>query len=404
MITEPRTIVRSYKLRIFPCAETIEKLNTLLYAAQQLYNYCLALKKRRWEESRKSISKFDLMKIAAAQRREVAEFLNIPIHSSVYENVAERCDRSYENFISGRAEFPRFAGRDFYNSVQYRKPGAVFHWAENTLTIPMIDKAVRWHDKGYEKKPITGTIKRLVILREKQQWYAILQCEEKNFVSSFPESRTKEPVGVDAGVYSYAVLSDGKEISAPRFLEQSLERLKKLSRTFSRQMRINNPQCFDEKGAIIKGKRFTVMSKRAERTKSRITALHKHIAEQRKYWLHHISNDLLREYETLVIEKLNIEAMLQDKTVPRKLTRAIQDASWYTFQQMLSYKADWHGRTVKKVEAAFTTRECSSCGNTVQAPIKSRVWTCPQCGTTHKRKSNAAKNVLEKSKKAALTE
>jgi len=392
------TIIRAYKLRIYPTREVEYRLHRTMTAARLMYNWCLEYIQHNWNTHRRSVSKFDLMKSTAAARRGMEDVLGIKIHSSVYENVAERAHKSYSNFYAGRANPPRFASRDLYNSIQFRKPAVDMDMAQHTLRIPFVGDAVRWRDNGFRKKFLSGTVKRLIISREAAgetlRWYAVLQVEERNFVSRLPRPTVTAPVGIDAGVTRFAVLSDGTEIAAPQFLEQHSRRIAKLQRKLSRQLRLNNPECFDANGKPIKGKRMK-LSKRALQTKKRIKTLHEHIAKCREHWLHSTSNALIRRYEHLVVENLSIQAMLQSEGETTKRTkRGMSDASWAAFQNMLLYKAAWHGRKVDKVAPNNTTRTCGHCGFVMPVRLIAMRWKCPQCGTKHDRKQNAAHNIV----------
>ena len=116
------------------------------------------------------------------------------------------------------------------------------------------------------------------------------------------------------------------------------------------------------------------------------------IADRRRDFLHKLTTRLVRENQTIVIEDLAVRNMIKN----RNLARAISDASWSEFRSMLTYKADWYGRTVIAVDRWFpSSKTCSHCGHLLDAlPLHLREWTCPGCGGVHDRDVNAARNIL----------
>ena len=178
-------------------------------------------------------------------------------------------------------------------------------------------------------------------------------------------------VGIDLGLASLAVISDGDKFAPPRFLRSALRKIGRLQRSLSRK---------------VKGSR--------NRSKARLLVVNAHekVGSKRLDFLHKLSTQFIRENQTVVLEDLNVSGMLKN----RRLAKSISDAGWRMFRTLLEYKAERYGREVRVISRwEPTSQRCSECGhNDGKKPLSVRTWTCAACGSTHDRDINAAKNTL----------
>jgi putative transposase len=120
--------------------------------------------------------------------------------------------------------------------------------------------------------------------------------------------------------------------------------------------------------------------------------MHARIADRRRDFLHQLSTRLIRENQVVCVESLAVKNMVKNGN----LAKSISDVGWSEFVSLLSYKAEWYGRTVVKIDRWYpSSKRCFECGHILDSlTLDIRNWTCPECGVSHDRDINAAKNML----------
>jgi putative transposase len=189
-------------------------------------------------------------------------------------------------------------------------------------------------------------------------------------------------VGIDLGVKDFAILSTGEKVANPRYLRQSLTRLRAVQQRYSHRER--------------EGKRLGFKySKRKEKARKRLAKLHEHVRNQRDDFLHKLTYRLTHDNQvgTYVLETLSVENMVRNHC----LAQAIEDASWSKFLSMLLYKGEWYGKNVVRIgRFEPSSKTCSVCGYIHKGlTLKDREWVCPICGTKHDRDVNASVNIRD---------
>lgn len=214
----------------------------------------------------------------------------------------------------------------------------------------------------------TGTIKRATVRECADGWYVCLTCETD--IQPLPQRQNS--IGIDVGIKSLFVTSNGETIENPKHLYKAEKKLKRLQRSVSRK----------KKGSANRKKAVQKLARQ-----------HQKVANTRKDFHHKLTTRLIRENQTIAVEELKIKNMFGN----HHQAKAISDAGWYHLTQMLDYKARWYGRTVEKVNARNTSQDCSGCGyRKTDLTLSVREWVCPQCSRQHDRDVNAAQNIKNK--------
>jgi len=351
---------KSFKYRLFTNKTQEAKLNSFLDSARYLYNNALEHRILCWKGWHKSISYYD----QSYTLKEIRSFDdNIArLNFSASQNILKQLDKAFQAFFrrikSGeKPGFPRFKGKNRFNSITFPSYGDGIKFKKGKLYIQNIGLVrIKLHRK------LKGTIKIVTIKRENDKFYAFFSCDK--IPQDILPISTKE-IGVDVGIKSFAVLSNGKVIDNPKFLKQSEAKLKSLQQLYSK--------------------------KRTKKTKKNFASLHRKISNQRKDFQHKLSRKLVNKYGFIFVEDLKPQKMVKNNF--RVLNKYISDAAWSQFFNFLSYKAENAGRIVIKVNPKNTTQICSSCDEIVLKDLKTRTHRC-SCEFEVDRDYNAAINIL----------
>ncbi|MGW6359989.1 RNA-guided endonuclease InsQ/TnpB family protein [Streptomyces sp. NPDC055092] len=356
---------RAFKYRFYPSDAQAAELSRTFGCVRKVYNLALAARTEAWaRQERVNYNSTSAMLTAWKKTGELA-FLN-EVSSVPLQQCLRHLQTAFANFFAKRARYPRFKSRKkSRKSAEYTTSGFRFRAGQLTLAKMNEPLDIVWSrllPQG--AKPSTVTVSQDAAGR----WFVSLLCEDPA-VSPFPA--TDQAVGIDVGLDHLLTLSTGEKIANPRHERKDRARLAKAQQILSRKARGDG----------------------ANRVKARrkVARIYARIADRRRDHLHKLTTRLVRENQTLVIENLTVRNMVKN----RKLARAISDAAWSDFRNMLEYKAAWYGREVIVVDRFFpSSKLCSHCG-TLQGkmPLNVRTWTC-DCGTTHDRDVNAARNLL----------
>jgi len=357
---------KTYQFRIYPGRKQEVVLNRTLTTCRHLYNDSLAERKRKAELNELERT-FGIIQWGKPEWIEYEDQQNaLPltktsyqkeVFSQVLQNVLKRVDRSFQNFFRGFG-YPRFQGRNRYNSFTYPQKG--FELKDGKLILSKIGNI-----KIIQHREIEGKIKTCTIKKDIDQWYVSFSCE----IDEPALAEIKTEIGIDVGLSSLITLSNGEKIEPPKFLRESEDKLTHEQKRLSRKR---------------------LSSKNRKQQAIIVAKVHRRIRNQRKDFAHKLSRELVDTYDRIVFEDLQIKNMVQN----HHLAKSISDAGWYQLMNLTEYKAAYAGKFVEFVNPAGTSQICSSCGNSVQKELSVRVHSCPFCGLVLDRDHNAAINIL----------
>ncbi|MGW1805587.1 RNA-guided endonuclease InsQ/TnpB family protein [Streptomyces sp. NPDC002078] len=358
-------VKRAFKYRFHPTDAQAAELSRTFGCVRKVYNLALAARTEAWaRQERVNYSQTSAMLTAWKQTEELA-YLN-DVSSVPLQQALRHLQTAFTNFFAKRAKYPRFKSRKrSRKSAEYTT--SAFRFRDGRLTLAKMAEPldIVWsRPLPEDASPSTVTVSQDAAGR----WYVSLLCED---ASVQPLPATDTAIGIDAGLDHLLTLSTGEKIANPRHDRRERARLAKAHRQLACKAKGDG----------------------ANRAKARrkVAKVYARIADRRRDHLHKITTRLVRENQTIVIEDLAVRNMVKNG----RLARAISDAAWSEFRSMLEYKARWYGREVIAVDRWFpSSRLCSTCGSLQGTmALNVRSWTC-DCGTTHDRDVNAAKNIL----------
>ncbi len=359
-------MLKTYKYRLYPTRKQTEKLDWTLETCRVLYNSCLIDRNRHYEQTGKGLSRIDQQKILVQDKKNITYLTDI--HSQVLQDVLFRVEKAYKAFFrrlkvrNGKAGYPRFKAEDRYDSITYTQSGFRID-KDNKLKLSKIG-----HIKLKLHRNINGIIKTCNIKKEIGRWYVCFSVEYEPIKKPLPDKQ----IGIDVGIKSFAVLSNGKTLDNPKYLVKSEEKLVK------KQKRLSNKK---------KG------SNKRKKARISVARAHKKVSNQRKDFQHKESRRIVDNYGYIAVEDLQIKNMVKN----HKLAKSIHDAGWGQFLSFLTYKAEEAGCYVEKVNPHNTSKKCSVCGSVYNdMDLSVRSWVCPVCHTEHDRDINASVNILNK--------
>ena len=350
-------MLKAFKYRLYPTTDQSVLLNKHIGSSRFVYNLVLETKQMAWAGNRVNLNCFDLIKQLPDLKKE-CEWLK-EINSQSLQQPIRNLDNAFTRFFKGQGNFPKFKKKS--NGGSFNIPQNVL-LKNGKLVIPKFKKGI----DIVLHRPIKGEIRQATISKTPTgKYFVSILCETGENIKPKATIEENTSVGIDLGVKTFLVTSDGECFDNPKFLRESLSKLKYVQRKFSKN----------------KGKR----------TKNKLAKLHEKVANQRKDFLHKTSSKLISDNQTICIEDLNIKGMLAN----HKLALSISDCGWSMFVDMLEYKAEWYGKNILRIgRFAPSSKTCSNCGSiNKELQLKYREWTCSNCNTLLNRDENAAINI-----------
>lgn len=356
---------KTYKFRIYPTSGQRTTLIQFLDLYRWVYNELVGQRKARWEQEKQPVGLYEQQvytkNVLALQNQQILE-----LHAQSLQQVAVRVDLAFKAFFrrvkaGEKPGYPRFKGKGGYDSFTYPQNNGAFRFLDNgTIRLSKIG-----YVKVVKHREIEGTPKTCTVRRTSTgKWFIMISCDDVP-PTSVPDYGTE--VGIDLGISSFLTCSDGDRIENPRFFKKEENNLARAQR-----------------------KVMTNFSKKRKKTASLI---HERIKNKRDDFLHKLSREVIRIFKVICVEDLKVNQMIRSgKRI--HLSKSIQDVAWGNFLSFLSNKAESAGRILVKVNPAFTSQDCSGCGDRQKIDLSTRTYCCRSCGLEVDRDLNAARNIL----------
>src|SRR3989440_4794942 len=355
---------KAYKYRFYPTDEQKQLLARTFGCCRYVYNWALRERTDAYYKRGERLSYEDTaQRLVLLKKREETSWLD-EVSSVPLQQALRNLDRAFRNFFAGRAHYATFKKKRHPHSATYASNA--FSWDGKSLTLAKMDEplAIVWH------RPLPDGCQPSSVTITKDE-------AERSFVSILLEEDIKalevtpKMVGLDLGLKSMVITSDGQTHGNPKFAARDEKKLAKAQRRLAKK----------KKG-----------SKNRAKARLKVARIYKKIADRRRDYQHKLSTKIIRENQVVCIESLHVKNMVKNHS----LAKAISDVGWSEFVRQLEYKAEWYGRTLIKIDKWYpSSKRCFDCGHMLDSlTLDIRHWTCPQCGVSHDHDLNAAKNIL----------
>lgn len=357
-------IFKAYKYRIYPNSYQKETIDKTISACRVVYNLALETKVYAYKSHGVNIGKHELMRQLTELKKDCSWLCEVD--SQALQRTIKHLDKAFLSFYNG-SRFPKFRSKRNSGSFESKNNSTRIYWDRSTISLPKIFHIPIQLSQKFEGKIISITVRKTAT----GKYFSSILVELDKNPSTPKKVHTQTTIGLDLGIKSFAVSSNGKFFEPNRKLKDSLKRLQCLQRRASRKKKGSNNRIKANKCVAI---------------------LHEKINNQRTDHIHKVTTGLIRDSqaETFVIENLNVAGMLKN----RKLSQAISDVGWAEFRRQMQYKCLWYGKNLVVIDRFEpTSKKCSACGEVNQElTLADREWTC-KCGVTHDRDQNAAINI-----------
>ncbi len=327
-----------------------------------IYNWGLRQKTDAYYQQQQRLSYKELSAMLPDLKKQdawLSEVASVPLQQAL-----RHLERAFINFFEGRAKYPTFKKKQGEQSASY--VGTAFRWDGKSLTLAKMDDPLDIH----WSRPLPDGCKptTVTVTKDTAGRYFVSMLVEEDIK---PLLNNPKEVGLDLGLKSMVIASDGQTYGNLKFFHKDEKKLARAQRRLAKK----------KKG-----------SKNRAKARLKVARLHARIRDRRRDYQHKLSTKLIRENQTICVESLQVKNMVKNHC----LAKAISDVGWSEFVRQLEYKAAWYGRLLVKIDKWYpSSKRCFDCGHLLDSlTLDVRSWTCPACGVHHDRDINAAQNIL----------
>lgn len=356
---------KSHKIKLNPTKAQKTLFEKSFGCARHSYNWALTKWQELYKDGQKT-SAFTLIKLQNSLKKTEMPFY-LEVNKCAVQYAIHNLYSAFKKMWKGENDYPKFKRKGINESYVAVENKNNFKQIDKKIWIPRIG----WV-KCYENLRFDGKVNNVVIKRIANNYFAIINIEVLNSTLTLKpnEGDNQAIVGVDMGIKSLLVLSDGTIYENPTPLKNNLKRLKRLQRKLTRKQKGSNNR---------------------KRMQIEIAKKHYRVTNIRKNSIHKATSEIIKKYDKIVIENLKPKNMVKNKN----LSQSIMDVSFGEISSQLAYKALWYGKELVKADQWFASSKiCCSCGHKKEElKLSERVYKCDNCGLEIDRDLNAAKNL-----------
>lgn len=366
-------IVRTMKFRVYPTRDQAERIDATIDCCRFVYNHMLERNVKAYKRRGEHMAGYDMELLLPSMKKRMPWLK--AADSTALKSSCKNLDRAFGAFYKKRSGHPRFK-RKRDRSQGYRttcKQAITFEPKRVHLL------KVGWLKHRDNRTP-RGEICEAYVSRELGNYYVSLTYKAQIEPCKVDAVRC---IGLDYKSNGLYVDSSGNQAEMPRYWRRGETKIAKEQRRLARKRG-------SRKGEPPSNNYLKQLSKVQKR--------HRHIANQRKDFLHKRSTEIANQYDLVAVEDLNLKAISK----AYRLGKSTLDNGYGMFLEMLEYKLEERGKTFVKVGRFFpSSQTCSCCGykNNLTRDLSVREWVCPECGVVHDRDVNAAINILNEGRK-----
>lgn len=362
-------MIKTYKFKLKPNDKQQASLSQFFGCTRFIYNWGLEQKTSAYKENGSSLTYMCLAKqLTQLKQQQDYKWLNTCTNEGLQQSL-RNLESAFTAFFRKKANYPNFKSKKkskdsikFINSVHFD----FNNWKVKLPKLGWVDlcKNRTWNQNTCKQGTVT-------VSKDKcgTYWLSVV-IDNQHPNQQRKQIKSETTVGIDLGIKDYAILSDGTKYSNPKYLQNTQKMLAHWQKCFART----------KQG-----------SKNHEKARLKVAKTYRKITNQRNDFLQKLSTDLIRRFDTICLEDLNVKGMEQN----HNLARAISDAAWSEFVRELEYKSEWYGTNIVFIgRFEPSSKLCHKCGYiNNELKLSDREWICPVCGEKHDRDVNAAINI-----------
>ena len=380
-------LIKGVKLRLYPTKHQQAQLCQMFGNDRFVWNQMLDMAKKRYQNNPSSqfVGEYDMNYLLKPLKQE-HPYLKTSDATSL-QVVNHNLAQAFKMLFKHKGGYPHFKSRHAYKqSYTGKQVGFCKAIAKRRMKLPKLG-SIR---TSKTTQAVNCKIKRYTVSYDSTGRYYLSLIVETTASKALP--KTGKAVGIDVGIADLAISSDGVKYGTfnAKWLEKQAANWQ--SKYSKRKHQATIAVCqWNHKHKLTKMSADDYQN--WQRAKKQKAHYQQRIANKRKDYLHKLTTALVKKYDVIAIEGLKVKNLQKN----HHLAKAIANASWYLFRQMLDYKCKWYGKRLVAINPKYTSQVCSMCGYpSGKKPLEIREWTCPQCGTHHDRDINAAVNILHR--------